>query len=65
MRLFSTVAWICGSLSVAIIIFGIIALFLGTNPFGIRHEVNYFHVANSFLLLAILCVLAGQGCRQK
>lgn len=65
MRLFSTVAWICGILSVAIIIVGVIALLLSTNPFGIRHEVNYFHVANSLLLLGILCVLAGQGCRQK
>jgi len=65
MKFFTAVAWVCGILAAAIIIFGIIALFLGNNPFGIRHEANYFVVANSLLLLAILCVLAGQGCREK
>ena len=62
MKVFTIVAWICGLLAAAIMIFGTIALFLGTNPFGIRHEINYFLVSSNFLLLAILCVLARQSC---
>jgi hypothetical protein len=65
MKTFTVVAWISGVLAAAIMIFGVIALLMGNNPFGIRHEVNYFTVANSFLLLAILSVLALQGCREK
>jgi len=40
-------------------------LITGNNLFGVKHEVNYFIVANSLLLLGILCVLAKQGCIQK
>ena len=65
MKLFNMLAWASGVLAVAIMIFGVIALFMGNNPFGIRREANYFIVANSFLLLAILGVLAGQGCRER
>lgn len=65
MKLFKIVAWFSGLLAVAIMITGIVALLMGGNPFGIRHEVNYFIAANSFLLLAILCVLAQQGCLMK
>ncbi|MBN1791696.1 MAG: hypothetical protein JW830_14445 [Bacteroidales bacterium] len=65
MKLFTIVAWISGIIAVALIIFGTIALFMGSNPFGIRHEINYFLVSSNLLLLAILCLLAQQGCRQK
>lgn len=65
MKLFTVVAWISGVLAAAVMIFGTIALFMGTNPFGIRHEINYFLVSSNFLLLAILCVLAHQGCAAK
>ena len=65
MKLFTVVAWICGVLATLIMILGTISLFMGNNPFGIRHEANYFIVASSLLLLAILCVLAWQGCGEK
>jgi len=65
MKLFTLVAWISGILAVALMIMGAIALFLGTNPFGVRREANYYIVASSFLLLGILCVLARQGCIEK
>lgn len=65
MKLFTIIAWISGIIAVALIIFGIIALFMGSNPLGIRHEINYFLVSSNFLLLAILCLLAQQGCCQK
>lgn len=65
MKFFVIVAWISAIVAAVIMILGAIALVLGSNPFGIRHEVNYFMAASSFLLLAILCVLAQQGCANK
>ncbi|MBP1667917.1 MAG: hypothetical protein H6Q21_283 [Bacteroidetes bacterium] len=63
MKLFRLAAWASGIVAVVIMILGIIALFTNQNLFGIRHEANYFITANSFLLLAILCLLAYQGCQ--
>jgi len=63
MKLFKLAAWASGIVAVIIMVLGFIALLLQDNLFGIRHEANYFMVANSFLLLAILCVLAYQGCQ--
>jgi hypothetical protein len=65
MKFFIIVAWISGILAAAVMILGGIAFLIGSNPFGIRHEVNYFMVASSLLLMAILCVLAQQGCAKK
>jgi hypothetical protein len=62
MKLFTVVAWISGVLAVVIMVMGAIPLISGNNLLGVRHEANFFVVANSFLLLAILCVLAKQGC---
>lgn len=65
MKLFTIVAWISGVLAVIIMILGTISLFSGNNLFGVRHEANYYTAASSLLLLAILCVLARQGCVEK
>jgi hypothetical protein len=62
MKIFKIIAWISGIFASIVLIVGIISLLTGTTLLGIRHVVNYFHVANSTLLLAILCVLARQGC---
>jgi ABC-type Na+ efflux pump permease subunit len=65
MKFFNLVAWISGVLAALIMILGTLSLFLGNNLFGVRHEANYFIAASSLLLLAILCVLASQGCCEK
>jgi predicted ferric reductase len=65
MKLFKLAAWASGIAAVVIMILGFIALFTKQNLFGIRHEANYFITANSFLLLAIVCLLAHQGCKDK
>jgi hypothetical protein len=62
MKFFYIVAWTCGILGTVIIILGIIYALFGLNALGIRHFVNYFHVANSLLLLAILSLLAKTAC---
>jgi hypothetical protein len=62
MKFFIIVAWICGIAAALIILTGGISLVSGKIFFGLRHAVNYFHVANSTLLLAILCLLANHTC---
>ena len=63
MKLFKLAAWASGIIAVVIMILAIIALIANTNLFGIKHEANYFITANSFLLLAILCLLAHHNCQ--
>ncbi len=65
MKFFVIVAWICGIAAALILLTGAISLVSGKTFFGLRHAVNYFHVANSTLLLAILCLLAKQACWQN
>jgi hypothetical protein len=65
MKLFTIVSWICGIAAALIILTGAISLVSGETFFGLRRVVNYFHVANSLLLLAILCLLANQACLNK
>jgi len=64
MKLFTVVAWISGILSVILMILGAIALIIGNNVLGVRHEANFYIVASSLLLLGILCVLARQACER-
>jgi DMSO/TMAO reductase YedYZ heme-binding membrane subunit len=65
MKFFNIAAWICGILAAVIVILGIIYALFGLNVLGIRHFINYFHVANSLFLMAILCLLAKKGCCEK
>jgi hypothetical protein len=65
MKFFTTISWICGITAPLIILTGAVSLLSGKTFFGLRHAVNYFHVANSILLLAILCLLAHLVCLQN
>jgi type IV secretory pathway VirB2 component (pilin) len=63
MKLFKLAAWASGIIAVIIMILAGISLIFGISLFGFRHAVHYFPVANNFFLLAILCLLAYQGCQ--
>ncbi|HLO59689.1 MAG TPA: hypothetical protein VK179_13160 [Bacteroidales bacterium] len=65
MKLLKLSAWICAILALMLMILGAVSLLLGNNLLGVRHEANFFIVANSFLLLGILSVLAFQGCKKS
>ncbi|MBN2350029.1 MAG: hypothetical protein JXJ22_14410 [Bacteroidales bacterium] len=58
MKALKWIAWILIVAAVIIIILGIISLIMGRGLFGFVHVVNYFHVANSLLLLAIALFVA-------
>jgi hypothetical protein len=62
MKFFNVVAWASSIIAVLIMAIGGVALITGKNLLSVRHEANFFIVANSFFLLAIVCLLAKQGC---
>jgi len=55
MKYLEYLVWIAGILAGALMIIGIIAFLFDVRPLRVNHVVNFFHVANSFLLMAI-CV---------
>ena len=57
MKYLEYLSWILGILAGVIILLAFIALVFGVQFFGVNHVVNYFHVANSFLLGCIFISL--------
>ena len=57
MKFLNVIAWITGLAAGILVLLAFIALLLNVNLFGVRHEVNYFHAANTLLLIAICSTL--------
>ena len=55
--LLNVVSWISGSIAAVLIILGLIAIIFNCSLLGVDHTVNFFHVANSFFLLSICCLI--------
>ncbi len=62
MKVINWIAWIAGAAAAIIILQAFIDLFLKVNLFGVRNIYNYFHIANSLLLFAILCAIYANKC---
>jgi hypothetical protein len=62
MKLPRLIAWISLSIAGILVIMGAISMLLCKNLFGITHVINYFHVANSFILIAIAVFIATKQC---
>lgn len=61
MKALKGIAWVSGIVAGIIIIVAVIALIFKASFFGFVHIVNYFHTANTFLLLAICCTLSANS----
>jgi len=61
MKTLKIIAWVAGAIAAIIMLLGVVALIFKLQFLGIVHVVNMFHVANSFLLLAICCLLYKPG----
>jgi hypothetical protein len=57
MKALQLIAWIVGIIAAILALLGTIAFIFKVELFGIHHAVNYFNVADSYLLIAILCLL--------
>ena len=57
MKYLEYLTWIFGILAGLILLLGSIDLIFDAELFKVNHAVNYFHVANSALLVCICCTL--------
>ncbi|MQY78559.1 MAG: hypothetical protein GH151_05085 [Bacteroidetes bacterium] len=57
-------AWISGIIAVIVMFFGFVDLLFNPKFLFVNHVINYFHVANSFLLLTI-CIVLLDKCKGK
>ncbi|MFO7657430.1 MAG: hypothetical protein R6W78_10205 [Bacteroidales bacterium] len=55
MKIFNFTSWITGAAAGVLVLLALIALIFKVELLGVRHVYNYFHIANSLLLIAILC----------
>ncbi len=57
MKYLENLVWICGVIAGLLMLLGAIDLIFEVDLVPVNHVVNYFHVANSFLLVSICCTL--------
>ena len=57
MKYIDYLSWIFGFLAGLILLLGAIDFIFEAELFKVNHVVNYFHAANSFLLVSICCTL--------
>ena len=57
MKYLENLIWVSGSLAGLIMLLGAIDLIFEVDLIPVNHVINYFHVANSFLLVSICCAL--------
>jgi hypothetical protein len=57
MKSLHLIAWIAGIIAAILVVLGTIVYIFKFQLLGISHAVNLFNVANSYLLIAILCIL--------
>ena len=57
MKYLEYLLWITGVLTAIILLLAVVAFFSKFDALGVVHVVNYFHVANTMLLICICCLL--------
>lgn len=57
-------AWIFGIIAFVLMFLGFIDFLFSPKFLFVNHAINYFHVANSFLLLTI-CIVLLDKCKEK
>jgi hypothetical protein len=62
MKSLKVIAWISGIVAALIMLQGVIDVFFQWELVKGVKAINYFHAANSFLLLAICCTLYHHAC---
>jgi hypothetical protein len=62
MKVLNLIGWASAGIGALMILLALISLIIGKNLFGVGHAVNYFHAANSFLLLTIALFIVVNRC---
>jgi hypothetical protein len=62
MKALNLIGWISAGIGVVFIILGLISGFINGPILPVEHGVNYFHMANSFLLLTVALFIVVNRC---
>jgi hypothetical protein len=62
MKFLNWITWIAGVAAGIIVLQAFIDLLFKVNLFGVRNVYNYFHIANSLLLISICCIAYTKKC---
>jgi hypothetical protein len=65
MKALNLIAWISGGIAALIVLLAVVSLLSGKILFGLIHVVNFFHAANSFLLITIALFIYIYRCECK
>ncbi len=57
MKLINYLSWAAGVVAGALIIVGCLTLIIQRPLFGVNHVINYFHAANTSILVLISCLI--------
>ncbi len=57
MKYLEYLTWISGILAGIFLLLGALDFFFDAELFKVNHDINYFHAANSMLLVCISCTL--------
>jgi len=55
--LLPVIIWVSSIIAAILILLGLISFLFKCNLLGLKHGVNFFHVANSFFLMAICSLI--------
>jgi len=62
MKVLYWIAWISTAIAALVILLALISVLIGKGFFGVNQAVNFFHIANSFMLIAIALFIVTKKC---
>jgi len=65
MKTLNWIGWISLALAALLVLFAGISLLIDKPIFGIKHAVNYFHAASTFILFTIALFIVVNRCECK
>lgn len=65
MKTLNVIGWASAGAAVLLIFLGLISILINKSILSVNHVVNYFHVANSFLLITVAAFIVVNRCECK
>jgi uncharacterized membrane protein YkgB len=62
-KLINYAGWLTGGIGALLMLIGTISFLFDTKIFSVRYFYNWFYIGNSFIFLAIFCLLGGLSCK--
>lgn len=65
MKTLNAIGWVSAGVAVLLILLGLISSLINKSILPVNHVINYFHVANSFLLITVAAFIVVNRCECK